>query len=246
MSPSKQSATPLMLPKVLCLHAAGSSADIFRVQGRKIFPALRKDFAFEFVDAPFTSKPGPGMGPFESSGPFWRWHCDMSATVGFDITEAEVANERVQARDMIFDKLRSLGSSVVGIIALSQGARVATGLLLYLERMKQEQKLQELGLPDIKFAIINSSTYPPLYLDQETEDWVKSGAEADRRVSIPTLHLHGSTDPWRPESEKMVEEFYAKASAEVMQFVGGHQMPLGAEESSQTVSRIRHLAETRT
>jgi predicted esterase len=233
------------LPKVLCLHAAGSSAAIFKVQGRRIFPALRNEFSFEFLDAPFASKPGPGMGPFEDSGPFWRWHCDLSATVGFDITESEVAEERGQARNVILDKLRDMGSSVVGIVALSQGARVATGLLLYLERMRQEGRLQELKLPHIRFAVINSSTYPPLYLDQETQDWVNSGLERKQRVLIRTLHLHGLTDPWRPEAEKMKAEFFAEASTEVMEFTGGHQMPLEAQDTSKVVSTIRHLSQMR-
>jgi predicted esterase len=230
------------LPKILCLHAAGSSAAIFKVQGRRIFPALRNEFSFEFVDAPFTSKPGPGMGPFEDSGPFWRWHCDLSATVGFDITEVEVAEERDVARNMLLNKLRDMGSGVVGIIALSQGARIATGLLLYIERLKQEQRFAELGLPDIKFAVINSSTYPPLYLDQETEDWATSGSKPNRKVSIPTLHLHGSTDPWRPESEKMQSDFYAEASTEVLVFNGGHQVPLGVPDTSKVISYIQRLS----
>jgi predicted esterase len=235
----------LSKPKILCLHAAGSSEAIFKVQGRRIFPSLRNEFSCEFVDAPFASKPGPGMGPFEDSGPFWRWQCDLSATVGFDISEAEVADERDQTREKILDKLRAMGSNVVGIIALSQGARVATGLLLYLEKMRQEGRLQELKLPEIRFAVINSSTYPPLYLDQETEDWVNSGPEQKRKVSIPSLHLYGSTDPWRPESETMKAGFYAEASAEVMEFTGGHQMPLEPKDTGKVIKKIRDLSQER-
>jgi hypothetical protein len=71
---------------------------------------------------------------------------------------------------MILGKLREMGGSVEGIIAFLQGARVATGLLLYLKKMRREGRLKELGLPDLRFAVINSAMYPLLYLDQETED----------------------------------------------------------------------------
>lgn len=158
-------AAPTSLPKILCLHSAGSSAAIFKVQGRRIFPPLRKDFTFEFVDAPFASKPGPGILPtYGDSGPFWRWQCDIQAIEGFDISEVEVWQERDKVREQILGKLREMGDSVIGILAFSQGARVATGLLLYLEKLRLENKVEELLLPKLRFAVINSATYPPLYL----------------------------------------------------------------------------------
>jgi len=242
------------LPRILCLHGAGSSGAIFKAQGRRIFRSLRNEFSFDFIDAPFPSKPGPGMRPaYEDSGPFWRWQCDMIAVEAFDITEAEVLVERDQVRDMILGKLREMGGGVEGIMAFSQGARVATGLLLYLEKMRREGRLEELGLPDLRFAVVNSATYPPLYLDQETEDWVKSGgagenvlsADAQKqkeKVTIPSLHLHGSTDPWRPESEKMKAEFFAEVSSSRMEYTGGHQVPLREQDTSKVVTAMRNFA----
>lgn len=129
-----------LLPKILCIHGAGSSGAIFRVQGRKIFQALRGEFQFVFVDAPFRSTAGPGMRPvYEDSGPFCRWQCDISAAVAFDITEDEIQEEREKVRQYLESQLRSQdGVPFVGVMAFSQGARVATGLLLYLEKKRRE------------------------------------------------------------------------------------------------------------
>lgn len=242
--------------KVLCLHGAGSSGPIFKAQGRGIFRTLHNEITFDFVNAPFPSTPGPGMRPiYEDSGPFWRWQCDMSAVESFDITEDEVLAERDQVREMILRQLRKMGCGVIGIMAFSQGARVATGLLLYLERLRQVDKLAELKLPSIGFVVLNSATFPPLHLDQATEDWTKSGGRGDdasmdegtsglrvaseRKVTIPSLHLCGSTDPWRPESEKMKADFFAGASSSVIEFTGGHQLPIRAPDTSQVVAAIR-------
>jgi predicted esterase len=236
------------LPQVLCLHGAGSSGAIFKAQGRRIFHPLRDLLSFNFASAPFASKPGPGMRPaYEDSGPFWRWHCDMMAIDAFDITETEVLQERDNVRQLILNILKDNERPVVGIMAFSQGARVATGLLLYLERLGHQGKLANAGLPRLQFAVLSSATYPPLYLDQETEDWVRAGGlelirSQNHKVSLPTLHLHGSVDPWRPESEKMKAEFFAETTSSVVVFTGGHQLPVRADDASKVVSFMEKMA----
>jgi hypothetical protein len=183
---------------------------------------------------------------YEDSGPFWRWHCDIMAIDAFDITETEVLQERDDVRQMIMNILKDKEKPVIGIMAFSQGAQVATGLLLYLERLRQQGRLDEAGLPRIRFAVLSSAPYPPLYLDQETEDWVKSGGlqligSNDRKVTLPSLHLHGSVDPWRSESEKMRAEFFAESSSSVIEFTGGHQLPVRADEASKVVSFVENM-----
>lgn len=222
------------LPKVLCIHGAGSSGAIFRVQGRKIFSALRNEFQFVFVDAPFQSTAGPGMRPvFENSGPFYRWQCDMSASEAFDITEDEVKEESVKVRTYLENQLlKQDGGPFVGVMAFSQGARVATGLLMYLEKKRREGRTD---FPDMKFAIVNSATYPPLYFD----DGITA---SPGRLMIPSLHLQGSSDPWKPESEKMRQEFFSQASSTVIEFTGQHQVPIAQKDTDKVVTATRQLA----
>ncbi|KAH8896317.1 hypothetical protein GQ53DRAFT_838510 [Thozetella sp. PMI_491] len=234
------------LPKILCLHGAGSSGAIFQAQCRKITRSLRNELEFVYVDAPFASKAGPGMWPvYSDSGPFFRWHCDEAATEGFDITDAEVRTEREKVRSM-FESIfaESKDAPFIGVMAFSQGARVATGLLQYLEKMSREGCQ---GWPDMKFAILCSGTYPPLLIDEDAntaatgeggsvvdeQDLPASEAVGDdtvntvesRKLRIPSIHLHGTRDPWKTESERLAQDCYAEESSTVIQFAGGHQIP---------------------
>ena len=247
------------LPRILCFHGAGSSGPIFQAQGRKIFRALKSDFRFVFLNAPFPSPAGPGMIPtYQDSGPFYRWQCDESAVENFDITMDEVRRERSHVLQMLIAELIKDDNSApfVGIAAFSQGARVATGLLHYLQ---QEQQRGNNVLPELKFAIINSGTYPPLFLEEcgptnglgsitsETEDSTNVKApdcciDTHPRVRLPSLHLHGSNDPWRPESESLLRDCYEPTSATLIMFTGGHQLPTMDKETARIVTAIRELS----
>ncbi|KAF3480346.1 citrinin biosynthesis oxidoreductase CtnB [Arthroderma uncinatum] len=244
------------LPRVLCLHGAGSSGAIYRVQGRKLFHPLRREFQFVFVDAPFPSTAGPGMYPaYADSGPFFRWQCDMSAASSFDITEEEVNAETEKVWKHLEVQLRSSnGGPFVGLMAFSQGARVATGLLLHLEEKRRNECSD---LPEIKFIILNNATYPPLFFDLES--WATDSADGswaddssdrstdgrssgERRVAIPSIHTQGLNDPWRPESEKMRVTYFEEDCSIVMPFTGGHQMPALDREANTIVDAIRKVA----
>ncbi|KAK4067251.1 uncharacterized protein Triagg1_7694 [Trichoderma aggressivum f. europaeum] len=223
------------LPRILCLHGAGSSAAIYRVQGRKIFSGLRNDFQFEFVESPFRSSSGPGMELFADSPPFYRWQCDMGASLSFDITADEVRAERQKVTDLLEGALLKKADGkqpFVGIMAFSQGARVATGLLLHLARMRRQGCDKYYN---IRFAIISNATYPPLFLDDEMP-------ETAEVLTIPTLHLHGSNDPWRPESEEMLAKFFDHESAKTILFEGKHQLPLLQADVDKVLVGIRGLA----
>src|SRR5579862_9027674 len=149
------------LPRILCIHGAGSSGAIFRIQSRKIQHALRNEFRFVFVQAPFKSQAGPGVYPvFEGAGPFYRWQCDSSASTVFDITDSEIANERRIVREYLEKVLSDDdGAPFVGIMAFSQGTRVTTGLLL-----DQQRKRGHNHVPSMRFVVLLNGTCPPLPL----------------------------------------------------------------------------------
>lgn len=157
---------------------------------------------------------------FEDSGPFWRWQCDQSACEAFDISAAEVAAERDQVRRLLEAILAEQHAAkkvlppFVGVMGFSQGARLATTLLLHASNPSKEWAIKEI---DLKFGIINSVTYPYLPLLGGT-------AEVDQNVTVPTIHLHGLIDPWRPESEKTLAEFFIPERSILIEYMGGHQV----------------------
>lgn len=201
------------LPRILCIHGAGSSGAIFRIQSRKIHYALRNDFRFIFAQAPFKSLAGPGIHPvFEGAGPFYRWHCDSSASDAFDITDSEIATERRIVREYL-EKILSDddGAPFVGIMAFSQGTRVATGLLLDQRRQRGHN-----DLPPLRFAILLCGTYPPPPLADVPNPFADiSLVPVDDRLTPCPERLHFSTDSTATSSEPIINS--ATASPQLSQ-----------------------------
>jgi hypothetical protein len=63
-----------------------------------------------------------------------------------------------------------------------------------------------------------------------------------KAVSIPSIHLHGSQDPWRSESEMLAADFFDEHSSTIIEYTGGHQVPIQEKDTSRIVLAIRRLA----
>lgn len=244
--------SPSPLPTILCIHGHGTSGEIFRLQSRRIVQALEKSFSFVFVDAPFESLPGPGVVPvFSELAPFWRWHCDGATLNKSEITQKEIDGERGTARDLLASHIERIngqaagaGGGVVGIMAFSQGTRVATGLMLDAE----------LG-GDIKFAILICGTFPVLALGRDEAKVTTTTATTKlaipplpngaktvgRRLGIPSIHLHGSYDPWNAEGIRLKQSYYDEKLVSTIKFKGGHQVPAGNKEAEEVASWVRDI-----
>lgn len=228
------STTPL--PTILCLHGHGTSGDIFRLQSRRIVLALEKSFRFVFIDAPIESLPGPGVAPvFSELGPFWRWHYDRAMLDNINMAPDELDAERRTTRELLgshVDRInRNSGEGgVAGVMAFSQGTRVATGLLLDAE----------LGR-NITFAIIICATFPILAIDQSQAVIGTASGTVAQKLGIPSIHLHGSYDPWHAEGVLLKQTYYEEKLASSIKFKGGHQVPTGKEEAEEVASWVRDM-----
>ncbi|KAL5342755.1 serine hydrolase FSH [Aspergillus crustosus] len=61
------------MPKILCLHGHGTSAAIFRSQTASFRNNLPSSYTFDFTDAPFPSKPAPGIKAIYPNSPTYTW-----------------------------------------------------------------------------------------------------------------------------------------------------------------------------
>lgn len=148
------------MPKILCLHGAGSSAAIFKVQTRQIQAAFKDRLEFVFAQGPFETSIGPGMQPtFTDSGPFYRWRCSSAEALGTSADDVE--RERAVVRAYLGEVVRSArGAPFVGIMAFSQGCGVATGLVLDQYALGREWG----EVSNFQFAILICGIYPALRL----------------------------------------------------------------------------------
>lgn len=220
------------LPTLLCLHGAGTNGIIFQLQARMIIRKLAGIFRFVFIDAPFESVAGPGVVPtYEGIEPYLWWHCDESASMEFDISPEEVCTRRQMVRNMLATQLKL--TKAVGIMAFSQGARVATGVCLDSVLGKQ-----------LRFAILIAATFPALHVhgDKSPGDTnapvLATLACPPKPISVPSVHIQGTKDPWRSEGSRLKSTYFEDGNAELVPFVGGHAIPVAPRAVDKAVAAI--------
>ncbi|KAK1971917.1 hypothetical protein LY78DRAFT_651199 [Colletotrichum sublineola] len=226
---------------LLCLHGTGSTASIFRMQLAKIRLALKDEFEFVFMDAPYPVPAGPGILPiFASAAPFYGWFGGSGATIE---DRLDTINESVRVAVEAWEVSRNTGGAgpaarIVGLLAFSEGALVASMLLW-------QQQLGRLPwLPRMRFAVLICCFFP----DEAGAYMMDDGAAATSRhertlIRVPTLHLHGRKDFCLARARKLVREHYEPNAATVLEFEGGHQVPTSTADCAEVLKRIRKLAQ---
>lgn len=218
------------LPRILCLHGGGTSAMIFKIQTRRLQFALRANFRFVFVDAPFESGAGPGVLPvFEGCDPFYRW------VVPEDHNQ-ERSQQRV--RQVLREAVRKDEGEgeFVGVLGFSQGGRMAAGLLADLKEGEAT------GLPYWQFGVFICASYPPLSMSSSRPETAKPKGEGDGHgplkdpgedeiIRVPSVHVRGTLDPHLEKGRRLVKYFDEKTRIS-MEFVMGHHLPGAAGDTT--------------
>ena len=214
---------PMSKPAILCLHGGGTNQTIFEIQTIRIQRALSAHFDFVFISAPFESEPGPDVLPsFDGCGPYYRW------TVQKGPAETPEETKTLLSR-LAKEQIMKDGRGFVGVLGFSQGARLATGLLLEQQLGKGVDWGHGLG-----FGVICNGTSPPLtsYLSQE---------EKDTEISLPTLHILGLQDPWVDESRRLRAAHCHVEHAAIMECDVGHRLPILPEDNARIAAEILRM-----
>lgn len=235
----KPGPTPLKPPRaLLCLHGAGGSAAIFRVQLAKLRYALRHEFELVFATAPFVSDAGPGVLPlFEGMGPYYSWFQPEQD----DMEPRPSIEERIRAvqppiRRAVQDwQDAHPDTPIVGVVAFSEGALVAS-LLLWEQQMGRVPWLPRL----------NIAMFVCCYYREEATEYMRARSahdEAKTLINVPTLHLLGRRDFAREGSKKLVARHFQPRFAHVLEFQGQHQFPNRRGDVEETVKRFLQIHE---
>ncbi|KAI0015979.1 serine hydrolase FSH [Xylariomycetidae sp. FL0641] len=199
--------------RFLCLPGAYGSADKFQIQLAPLIKELASDDSatFRFIDAPCEAVPPKGFEDFFGKPPYYRFiepdeketedtdalsrirdfpECDTPEDTMRELFREGVASSVIstnRAIQYLFDIMEKEGP-FEGIIGYSEGATVASTLLL-----AEQRRLEETGRqPMIKCAIFFAG-WPPL--DPRTYAMVLAD-ESDVMIDIHTCHIIGSLDPY--------------------------------------------------
>lgn len=218
---------------LLCLHGTGSNGRIFRLQMSQIRLALKDEFELIFVDAPFPAPAGPGVLPlFKGADPFFGWFRGEDVTMETRIDAINTA-VKIGVEEWKIWK-NDANANIVGVIAFSEGALVASSLLW------QQQLGRVPWLPKLKFAVLVCC-----YFAQEVSDHMVAEARehgmAKALINLPTLHVHGRRDFALTRARMLIEAHYEPEFVEIMEFDGGHQLPSTATDRQELVTRILRL-----
>lgn len=247
---SSKDAASLALPRILCLHGGGVSAEIFQTQCRGIISRLASTFRLVFVDGPFPSEPHPAIVPvFGDCGPFWRW-----------LRWNSDDEQDVDAEAMIMKQLQTAmdedpgTGDWVGILGFSQGAKIAASVLWAQEKLKESKG-------PFKFGVIMAGRAPIVVIDPEKKlsapvphtagigemstdftDWAPD-SNGEHALSIPTLHVHGTQDPGIDLHRAMAKNYCKKGTTREVEWDGGHRLPIRTVDVELVVGYMLDMAE---
>jgi pimeloyl-ACP methyl ester carboxylesterase len=222
---------------LLCIHGAGGSANIFRVQTARLRWALRHEFEFVYTTAPFISEPGPGVLPlFQGMDPYHSWF------------EKDIA-EQPGAKTSVSDRLLAVNGPIrtvvegwqeenpqipiVGVLAFSEGALVAALL------MWQQQMGRLSWFPKMSVAM-----FICCYYTDEATDYIRAESSGDKEmllINVPTLHLHGLQDFALEGSRKLAATHFSPQNADILEFQGRHHIPNRKNDVDEAVSRFLNM-----
>ena len=240
----------LALPRILCLHGGGTSAEIFEIQCRAIINRLKTTFRLVFIDGPFTSRPHPAIVPyFGDDGTFYRW-----LRWNHDEPYDDYADQKVLDCIQTGMKKDPGTGDWAGVMGFSQGAKMAASLI-----WAQEKLTHRTGDGPFKFGVFMAGRAPVVVLDPEQklpktpytahidelstgfDDWAPNN-QGEHALKTPTLHVHGLQDPGLDMHRALRKDYCQDGTTRLVEWDGGHRLPIKTPDVEKVVSGILGMA----
>nr|QTE75993.1 ZopR1 [Diffractella curvata]BBU42027.1 putative hydrolase [Diffractella curvata] len=210
--------------KFLCLHGAGTNAQILGSQLGPLMRELGKDNSaiFHLVEGDVGSPPGPGIEGFYE-GPFFSYY-------KWPRTFNDNDESIMEAYDMLYEVIEEEGP-FDGILGFSHGGTLATGFLAH------HATLNPYDPPLFRCAVFFSSLAPFRMNDDETPVF-EEGLEG--KIKIPTLHVMGTKDFIYSYSLHLFNLCDVKSSA-ILVHDRGHEIPSDGKTLARMAAAFRDL-----
>ncbi|KAI0446855.1 serine hydrolase FSH [Xylaria telfairii] len=269
---SATNTTTLHHPRILCLHGGGTNARIFRAQCRVLERWLEPHFRLAYAEAPYASAPGPDVvSVYANDGPFKRWLRWLPAHEALEDKIAVRDIDRVIKEAMDADDAAGADGPWVGLLGFSQGAKLAASLL-FRQQQRAMRRAEDRngdrqrhggwgddGIYDgWEFAVVLAGRAPLVNLEpgifqssllsnpseiglSGTPDLMEMVTER-HVLYLPTIHVHGLTDPGLHLHQELFERYTDPTSAKLVQWGGGHRVVLKGTDVQPVVDAIIEVA----
>lgn len=193
-----------------------------------------------------------------------RWLPDQPVGDGDPETTVREIDYAVRTAVEDDDRVGATGEWVA-VLGFSQGAKVAAGLL-YRQQVRYEKKSgvgndddDELGMK-FRFGVLLAGRAPLVSLDpvlasspallgaaqasDEFDGWEYLATTESREhiLRIPTVHVHGLRDPGLARHRQLLEEYCEKGTARLVEWDGGHRVPIKTLDAEAVVNEILDVA----
>ncbi|CZT02535.1 uncharacterized protein RAG0_09653 [Rhynchosporium agropyri] len=228
------------LPKILCLHGSGTNVDIFQIQSRKLRNYLKDSFRFVFVNAPFSSPPGPGVLPFfDADDDFYAWIPQRRRSRKPFARRIDLGKEEREANEGLRNALMDIDEydePFVGVMGFSQGAGMAASLLLLAQQARNRS--EKCYWSSLQFGIMFNGTADCL----EWQSHRSIEEVRDDVIRIPTVQVHGLADPWLKNGRMMLGCFFAAETVNLIEFNGAHHLIPDEEGTRRLAEAIKEMS----
>ncbi|KAF2278160.1 uncharacterized protein EI97DRAFT_492713 [Westerdykella ornata] len=259
----------LSLPRILCLHGGGVNGITFQMQARALQAKLAPYFRFVWADGPFQCPPHPDIVPvYGHLRPFYRWGRwqDAQEEVSDEVVIANIGLSLRRA--MLLDDEEGATGPWIGLMGFSQGAKVAASLLLEQQtRLKAEATHLlpkgrlgpgPIGIDGLewKFGILLAGRAPPSIMNPmvqkpspalsragalTTEFEFPERVEEEAILKIPTVHMHGLSDPGLEWHRKLANDYCEESTRRVVELNIGHRLPFKSDDVDKLYDAIRDV-----
>lgn len=261
----------LHLPRILCLHGGGVTAEIFRTQSRAIIAQLTPYFRLVFADGPFLCNAGPGMIPvYADYGPYRRWLRWLPEHQAMEDEDTIYEIEYQMRSAMEADTMLGADGEWVGLLGFSQGAKLAASVL-YESQLRnevavknssdgmyggwEEENVEGFGGGKWRFAVLLAGRAPLVSLSKlsagsktmvmpgNLSEGFKFDVEENKNIlKLPAVHVHGTKDAGLHLHRKLLETYCDPASSTVVEWEGDHRIPLKSFDVKKVVDATLQVA----
>ncbi|PLB37284.1 serine hydrolase FSH [Aspergillus candidus] len=169
--------------RFLCLHGAGTSAEIFEIQSGGLTQALETEgHVFKYIDGRLEADPEPEIKGI-CDGPFYD-HYPRGTSPGEDLIRAINYTMNIIHREGPFD----------AVLSFSQGAALAAATILHHARANPSAP------PLFKLAVFICGAAPYTLDGKEILD---RAPDAPYPLTVPTVHIVGRQDTLYPWSMRL-------------------------------------------